>query len=172
MRMDAGLDTGPMLLREAAAIGPQTTTGELHDTLAALGATLIVQALDGLAQGALRETPQPAAGVTYAKKVSKDEARLDWARPAEELGRAVRAFNPAPGAWSELDGERVRILRATAEGAGAGAPGAIVGAEPDGIRVATGRGAICITELQWPGGKPLSARQAIAGRSLPGRRFV
>jgi methionyl-tRNA formyltransferase len=173
MRMDEGLDTGPMLLSEAVPIADGMTAGELHDALAAVGARLVVQALDALARGAARETPQPADGATYAKKVSKDEARLDWSRPAMELARAVRAFNPAPMAWSELDGERVRVHHARAETGGAGAaPGTIVRADADGIRVATGSGTLAITGLQWPGGKPLAARQATASRSLAGRRFT
>jgi methionyl-tRNA formyltransferase len=172
MRMDAGLDTGPMLLREALPIGANTTTGELHDALATLGAKLIVAAIDGVARGTARETPQPTDGVTYATKISKDEARLDWSRGADELARAVRAYHPAPGAWSELDGERVKVLRARAEAAGGGAPGTIATADAAGLRVATGAGTLLIAELQWPGGRPLSAQQAIAGRSLTGRRFV
>ena len=172
MRMDAGLDTGPMLLREALPIAPGMTAGELHDALAPLGARLMVQALEQLARGTARETPQPADGVTYAKKISKDEARLDWSRPAEELARAVRGYNPAPVAWTELDGERVRVFRAAAGPAASGAPGAIVGADASGIRVTTGSGTLLVTELQWPGGKPMSAQQAVAGHSLHGRRFT
>ena len=180
MRMDAGLDTGPMLLREALPIGPDTTAGELHDALSALGAKLIVPALDAVARGSARDTQQPAEGVTYAKKVSKDEARLDWSLGAVELARAVRAYNPAPVAWTGLDpgsgsgagGERVRVFRARAEaGAPAAAPGSITRADADGIRVATGDGALVITELQWPGGRALTAREATAGRSLTGKCF-
>ena len=172
MRMDAGLDTGPMLLREALPIGPDTTAGEVHDALSALGAKLIVPALEQVARGSARETRQPAEGVTYAKKISKDEARLDWSLGADELARAVRAYNPAPVAWTELDGERLRVFRARAEAGAAGAaPGSITRADADGIRVATGNGVLAITELQWPGGKPLTAQQALAGRSLANRRF-
>jgi len=172
MRMDAGLDTGPMLLREALPITPQMTSGELHDALAPLGARLVVQALDELTRGTARETPQPADGVTYAKKISKDEARLDWSRPAEELARAVRGYNPTPVAWAELDGERVRIFRARAGDAAARAePGTIVDAGAGVIRIVTGAGTLLVGELQWPGGKPLSAQQASAGRALVGRRF-
>jgi methionyl-tRNA formyltransferase len=172
MQMDAGLDTGPMLLRESLPIGPDATAGELHDALSALGAKLIVAALAGLERGTLVATPQPDAGVTYAKKISKDEARLDWSQPAEALARAVRAFNPAPVAWSELDGERVRILRARAGGGNASAaPGTIVAANAEGILVATGGGTLLVAELQWPGGKPLTAQQAAAGRALTGKRF-
>ena len=172
MRMDAGLDTGPMLLTASLPIAPDMTAGALHDALAPLGAELIVQALAAVERGALKDTPQPADGATYAKKISKDEARLDWSRPAEELARAVRAFNPAPMAWSELDGERVRILSASPGAAAAGDPGAIVAADADGLLVATGVGALRVTELQFPGGRPLSAQQAVTGRSLAGRRFA
>jgi len=173
MRMDAGLDTGPMLLREALPIGAQATAGELHDALSALGARLIVQALDDLARGAARETLQPADGVTYAKKISKDEARLDWSRDAAALARAVRAYNPAPVAWGELDGERVRIWKASAvDETASEPPGTILRGRARGINVATGRGILVIDELQWPGGKPLGWQQAAAGRSLAGRRFA
>jgi methionyl-tRNA formyltransferase len=171
MRMDAGLDTGPMLLREALPIAPGMSAGDLHDALAPLGARLMVQALEALARGAAREIPQPEGGVTYARKISKDEARLDWSRGAEELERAVRAYNPAPVAWTELDGERVRIYRAAAAPDRAAAPGTIVSADAAGIHVATGAGTLVVAELQWPGGKPLTAAAAITSRSLGGRRF-
>jgi methionyl-tRNA formyltransferase len=172
MRMDAGLDTGPMLLRAALPIGADTTAAQLHDALARLGARLMVEALDALARGVAHETPQPADGATYAKKISKDEARLDWSLDADALARAVRAYDPAPVAWSELDGERVRIHRARAESGRTGAaPGTILAADADGIRVATGAGTLRIEALQWPGGRALGAREAATGRSLPGRRF-
>jgi len=173
MRMDAGLDTGPMLLRESVPIGPAMTAGELHDALTPLGARLIVRALERLAAGDAREEPQPATGVTYAKKIAKEEARLDWSLPAAELARRVRGYNPAPMAWTELDGERVRVLRARAEPRAPGTPaGTIVAAAADGIFVATGSGALVITELQFPGGKPVTAAQAAAGRALAGQRFT
>ena len=173
MRMDAGLDTGPMLLREALPIGPAMTAGELHDALAPLGARLIVRALELLASGNARQEPQPAAGVTYAKKITKEEARLDWSLPAAELARRVRGYNPAPMAWTELDGARVRVLRARAEPQVPGtAAGTIVAAAADGLFVATGSGALVITELQFPGGKPVTAAQAVAGHALAGKRFT
>ena len=172
MRMDAGLDTGPVLLRESLPIAPAATAGELHDALAPLGARLMVRTLDELARGQARETPQPAEGVTYAKKISKDEARLDWSLPAVELERRVRGYNPAPVAWTEFDNERVRIFRARAEPeVPAAQPGTVLAADAHGIRVATGSGVLVITELQWPGGRPLSAQQAVAGHSLNGGRF-
>jgi methionyl-tRNA formyltransferase len=172
MRMDEGLDTGPMLLREAVPIGPSMTAGELHDALAPLGARLMVRALEQLAAGTARETAQPADGVTYAKKIAKEEARLDWTLPAIELAQRVRGYNPAPMAWSELARERVRVLRAHTDRARPGAgPGTVLGADAEGIRVATGSGALVITELQFAGGKPMTAQQASAGRSLAGLWF-
>jgi methionyl-tRNA formyltransferase len=169
MRMDEGLDTGPMLLREAVPIGPSMTAGELHDALAPLGARLMVRALEQLAAGTARETPQPADGVTYAKKITKEEARLDWTLPAAELAHRVRGYNPAPMAWSELARERVRVLRAHTDRARPGAaPGTVLSADAE---VATGAGALVITELQFAGGKPMTAQQATAGRSLVGHWF-
>ena len=173
MRMDAGLDTGPMLLREAIAIDERTTGGSLHDRLAVLGARLIVQALQLLARGDLHETPQPADGATYARKLSKEEARIDWRQPAPQLARRIRAFNPAPGAWSELNGERVRLLNAQAESGGVpGAPGTVISADAQGLRVASGAGVVRLTELQFAGGKPLSAAQACNSRSLAAVQFT
>jgi methionyl-tRNA formyltransferase len=172
MRMDAGLDTGPMLLQERLPIAPVATAGELLDALAPLGARLMVRALEELARGAARETPQPADGVTYAKKITKDEARLDWTLPAAELARRVRGYNPAPMAWCELGGERVRVLRAHAEGAPPGEPpGTVLATATDGIRIATGGGTLVVTELQFAGGRALTPQQAAAGRALIGQRF-
>ena len=173
MQMDAGLDTGPMLLQERVAIAPDLDAGGLHDLLAPIGARRVVDALAQLAKGALAPVPQPAAGATYAKKIGKAEARLDWSRPALELSRQIRAFNPAPVAWTELDGERVRVFRARASSfALQAAPGTVVSATPESILVATGQGALAITGLQWPGGRVLKAAEAVAGRSLEGRRFI
>jgi methionyl-tRNA formyltransferase len=172
MRMDAGLDTGPMLLKQAVGVG-EATAGELASGLSALGAQLMVQALAQLSAGTLRETAQPAEGVTYAAKISKDEARIDWGRPAAEIARAVRAFNPAPVAWTLLDGERVRLWRAApVAGAAGDAPGTILAADGAGLRVATGEGVLAITELQLAGGRAMSAQQAVAGRSWTGRRLA
>lgn len=172
MRMDAGLDTGPMLLKESLPINGETNAASLHDSLAAMGARLIVEAVDQLARGVLREEVQPAEGATYAKKISKEEARLDWSLPAEELALRVRGYNPMPVAWTELAGERVRIFEARMEpGNASAAPGTIVATENDGIRVACGAGLLDILKLQRPGGKPLSAAEAIRGRPLLGEIF-
>ncbi len=171
MRMDAGLDTGSTLLQEKVAIGEQTA-GELQDALAKLGARLMVESLEKLERGKLSETAQPAQGATYAKKISKDEARLDWQRPATELARQVRAFNPAPVAWTELDGERIRLFRAVEVPLAHGArPGCILAADADGIRVASGSGALRIELLQRPGGIRLAAAQAVRGWNLAGKHF-
>ena len=163
MRMDPGLDTGPMLLKESLAIADGATAGELHDGLATIGARLIVQAVEQLARGELYEEVQPEAGVTYAKKISKEEARLDWSKPAAELVRAIHAYNPAPGAWSELEGERLKLFRARVDSAG-GHPGQVLAADAAGLLVAAGNGSVRITELQRPGGRVLSgaALKAIA----------
>jgi methionyl-tRNA formyltransferase len=170
MRMDAGLDTGPMLLLERLALAPDMTAAALHDALAPLGGRLIVEALARLGRGELPEQPQPAAGMTYAKKLTKEEARIDWSRPAAELARRVRAFNPAPVAWSELEGERIRFWNAQAEpDAAAAEPGTVLDAA--GLRVATGDGVLRISELQRPGGKVLPAAQAAHGWNIAGRRF-
>lgn len=172
MRMEAGLDTGPMLLKESLPITGETNAASLHDALAAMGARLIVEAVDKLARGELREEVQPAEGATYAKKISKDEARLDWTLSAEALALRVRGYNPMPVAWTELSGERVRIFEARMEPGNAdAAPGTIVAEASDGIRVACGAGLLDILKLQRPGGKPLSAADAIRGRSLLGEMF-
>ncbi|MEW6166102.1 MAG: methionyl-tRNA formyltransferase [Pseudomonadota bacterium] len=171
MRMDAGLDTGPMLLKRVVPIDEATTAAALHDRLAPLGAELIVEALDRLARGTLIAQPQPAEGATYAAKLSKEEARIDWSQPADVLARRIRAFNPAPVAWSELDGERVRLLFARADDTGSDAlPGTIL--DGPGLVVACGSGRLSIEQLQWPGGRVLDAREALAARQLGGRRFV
>ena len=172
MRMDAGLDTGPMLLRESVAITPDTTAAMLHDQLARIGAALIVEALARLQRHELPEQQQPAEGATYAKKLSKDEARIDWAQAAEDIARRIRAFNPVPVAWTELGGERLRLFDARAEETPSdSAPGTILDAGSAGIRVATGRGMLLLRQIQWPGGKPLPAAQVVQGRRLDGQRF-
>jgi methionyl-tRNA formyltransferase len=174
MRMDEGLDTGPMLLRETLPIASGATAGDVQAQLAPMGARLMAQALASL--DTLRETAQPAGGVTYARKISKDEARLDWSLPAGELVRRVLGFNPAPVAWTGLEGVRVRLWRARLASAtvperAGNAPGTVLRADAQGIVVAAGEGAVLVTEVQWPGGKALAAGQAVAGRALEGKRF-
>jgi len=171
MQMDAGLDTGPVFLREELPITSGDTAGTLHDKLATLGARLLVAALDGLASGALRPTPQPTDGVTCAAKIEKHETRLDWSRSASEVERQVRAFNPAPGAGARLRGDELKIWRATVV-ATPGAPGAVLTAGADGISVACGDGALRLEELQRAGGRRLPAAAFLRGFPLaPGDRF-
>jgi methionyl-tRNA formyltransferase len=171
MQMDAGLDTGPMLLREALPIAPDETGDTLHDKLAALGAALIVRALDGIEHGTLAAVPQPVDGVTYAAKIDKREARIDWTRTAREIERAVRAFDPVPGAVSSLRGQDVKLRRAGVV-TGSGAPGTVLEASEAGIVVACGRGALRLESLQRAGGKRLDAGTFLRGFPVsPGDRF-
>lgn len=171
MQMDAGLDTGPVLLQRRIPIAPDDDAGTLHDKLAALGAEAIVAALTDLAAGRARARAQPQTGVTYAAKVGKAETRLDWARPARDLERAVRAFRPAPGAFALLDGEPVKIWRAEVFDA-QGEPGTL--RVLDGRLVAAcGEQALAISELQRAGGRALGAAEFLRGWPLsPGARFA
>jgi methionyl-tRNA formyltransferase (EC 2.1.2.9) len=172
MQMDAGLDTGPVLAEAAWPIAPGTTAAEAHDALADLGARLLVERLPLLAAGGLPARPQPAEGASYARKLRKEEAGLDWRQPAVVLARRVCAFNPAPVAWSTLAGERLRIWRAQAMAAPADAlPGTVLAADADGLQIATGDGRLRITELQRPGGRRLPAAEALRGWNPLGRRF-
>ena len=159
MQMDDGLDTGDMLLTRKVPIGPETTGGELHDALAALGAKTIVEALERLDAGTLSPTPQPAAGVTYARKIDKAETRLDWALAAADLANKIRAFNPWPGTFFELDGQPIRVLAAEAA-EGDGAPGTRLGA---GLTIACGRNALHLTEVQRPGKAAMDADAFLRG---------
>ena len=171
MQMDEGLDTGPMLLARSIPILPEDTTGSLHDRLAALGAELVVEALRRLPDG-LPATPQPLEGVTYAAKIAKAEAALDWRRPAAELARAVRAFNPFPGAHGSLGGTAVKIWRAQPVDL-RGEPGEVLASGPEGIVVACGSGALRLAELQRPGAKRMAAREFLAGFPVSvGDRFA
>ena len=170
MQMDAGLDTGPMLRSRAEPIRADDTTGSLHDRLAQLGADMIVEALRAL-PGGLTATPQPADGVTYAAKIGKAEATVDWNRPAAEIERAIRAFNPFPGAVATLQQTPVKLWRARAIDA-TGTPGEVLLAEGAGVIVACGQGALCVTELQKPGGKRLPAAEFLRGMPIAaGSRF-
>lgn len=155
MQMEAGLDTGPMLLKVTTPITADDTGGSLHDRLAQLGPQAVVQAIAGLAAGTLQGEVQDDALATYAHKLNKDEARIDWSRPADELERLVRAFNPWPICHSTLDGQPLKVLAAE-PAEGRGQPGQILDASKDGLTVACGAGALRLTRLQLPGGKPLA----------------
>jgi methionyl-tRNA formyltransferase len=176
MRMEEGLDTGPMLAMERVAISPFDTTASLHDTLAALGARMIVDTLRKMESGETRlleAVPQPVAGVTYAAKIGKEEARLDFALGAQELERKIRAFNPFPGAHAQVGGVSIKIwgakALAAASGAGAGQVMALDAAH--GVDVACGTGTLRLTELQKPGGKRLPASEFVKGFPLAGLHF-
>ncbi len=162
MQMDAGLDTGPVLLRKTLAIGPEETTGELHDRVSALGARAIVEALDRL--DTLTPMPQPDDGVTYAAKIDKSEARIDWTKPRVGLHPPIRGLSPFPGAWCEMGGERVKLLGARLV-AGSGAPGTVIGP----LTIACGAGAVEITRAQRPGKRPMEAEEVLRGFEMPDR---
>jgi methionyl-tRNA formyltransferase len=165
MQMDAGLDTGPILAQQAVQIDANTTAGELTDRLAALGASLIVETLDRLAGGTLRPRPQPADGVTYAPKLRREEARLDWRRPAAALERQVRAFDPWPGAYLVAGGERIRVLAAAAEPAPLTAPPGTVLDER--LAIACSEGVLRPLRLQRPGRSALATAEFLRGFALP-----
>jgi methionyl-tRNA formyltransferase len=176
MQMDAGLDTGDMLLVEKLPIAPGDSTGTLHDKLAALGARLVVVALELAACGGLQPVPQPGEGITYAHKIEKHEAAIDWRQSAIVIERRIRAFNPFPGAASALGGDTVKFWQAVVvpgvQRPEAAAPGQILAVSPDGVDVATGDGVLRATRLQKPGGKPLDAAEFVRGFALqPGMVF-
>ncbi|WP_149140127.1 methionyl-tRNA formyltransferase [Gemmobacter caeruleus] len=162
MQMEAGLDTGPVLLREATRIGPEETTGALHDRLSGMGARLILSALSRLPD--LVPAPQPETGVTYAAKIDKAEARIDWSAPAAEVDRLIRGLSPFPGAWCLAGEERVKLL-ASRLVEGQGAPGQVLG----GLRVACGTGAIEITLAQREGKRAMVPSDFLRGFALPDR---
>ncbi len=170
MKMEAGLDTGPMLLRSATPIADDDTAGTVHDRLAILGARLIIAALDRIDD--LTALPQPADGVTYAAKIAKGEAALDWRRTATDIDRRVRAFNPFPGAVAEFQGAPIKVWRALPT-SGEGPPGTVLAADATGIAVATGGGVLRLTELQRPGSKRLAADDFLRGCAIrPGDCFA
>jgi methionyl-tRNA formyltransferase len=171
MQMDAGIDTGPVLMQAEIPILEDDTMGTLRDRLAELGAKLIVQALDALQAGVIKATPQSAEGVTYAAKLEKREARVDWRKGALTVNRQVRALNPSPGADARARGVELKIWRC-ATAAGRGNPGEILSIGPDGLCVACGEDALVITELQRSGGKRLRAADFLRGFPLSaGERF-
>ena len=161
MQMEAGLDTGPVLAEARTPIGPEDTTADLHDRLAGMGANLIV---DVLARLPLAAVPQAAEGVTYAAKIDKAEARIDWSRPAAEVDLLIRGLSPFPGAWCLIGEERVKLLRSRLIPA-SGAPGEVL----SGFRVACGQGAIEVLEAQREGKRPMPAEEILRGMSLPAR---
>ena len=173
MDMEEGLDTGPMLMIERVPIGPADTTATLHDTLAALGGRMIVAALRARALGALEAVPQPAAGVTYAAKISKDEAKIDFSLPASQIARKIRAFNPFPGAHAEVNGVAIKFWGAEALPEGSTTlPGQVLAADAQhGIVVACKQGTLRLNELQKPGGKRLPAQEFLKGFPLEGLCF-
>lgn len=179
MLMDAGLDTGPMLLKKETPIERADTGGSIHDRLSVLGAAALLEALDAYAAGSLRSVAQPTEGATYAAKIDKSEALLDWRRDALELERQIRAFNPWPVAETRLDGEQLRVFAASEVGAAGGPYSANIVAEPgtirsvsaDGIVVHCGRGLLALHELQRPGKRAVPVAEFIRGIQLTGRRL-
>lgn len=171
MRMEAGLDTGPVYDTRRVAIGPRMTAGELHDRLAELGAEALLAVLDGIEAGTARAHPQAAEGVTYARKIGKDEARIDWRASATVIDRQVRAFNPWPIAETRFRGEQLRILRAQPIAAAAAvrhAPGTVLGVDAAGVRVACGEGVLLLESVQRAGRRPVPAFDFALGASLEG----
>jgi methionyl-tRNA formyltransferase len=173
MKMEEGLDTGPVAMMERVAIGPDMTAGELHDALSRLGADLMARALAALSRGALTFVPQPADGVTYAKKITNEEARIDWAEPAGRVHNRIRGLSPFPGAFFEADlgkgPERVRVLRSTLVGGG-GAPGTLI---DDAFTVACGEAAVRLLQVQRAGRGAVSGEDFLRGARLaPGARLA
>ena len=162
MRMDEGLDTGPMALADRLPIGPDMTAGDLHDALARLGADLMGRALAAAERGTLTLTPQPEAGVTYAAKISKSETRIDWSQPSEHVHNHIRGLSPFPGAWFEHGGQRVKVLRSS-RATGSGAPGTTL---DDKLTVACGEGAVRLVKVQRAGKQPMSADEFLRGTRI------
>ena len=168
MHMDEGLDTGPVLMAERVAIG-RNTAGELADQLSRLGADLMVRALAALERGQIAEHAQSEAGVTYAKKISKDEARIDWSKSAREIDCLVRGLSPWPGAFTEVKGERLKILNAEPVTV-KGEPGTVLG---DGLTIACGEGALKLKKVQRAGSRAMDAAELLKGFALPpGTKFL
>jgi methionyl-tRNA formyltransferase len=166
MKMDAGLDTGPVAMAEKVAITPDMTAGELHDRLSMIGADLMIRALGALERESLALQPQAEEGVTYAAKIDKAEARIDWSKPAKDVHNTIRGLSPFPGAWCEMEingaVERVKLQRSTL-GEGKGEPGMVL---DDRLTVACGEGAVRLVTLQRSGGKPLPAQEFLRGAQV------
>ena len=173
MQMDAGLDTGDMLLTERLPISPSDTTGSLHDKLAALGGRMIVAALELAVRGSLAPVQQPAEGVTYAHKIDKHEAAIDWHQPASLIAQRIRAFNPFPGAATQLDGELIKVWAALAQELTHGATaGTVLAVNAEDFSIAAHDGCVAVTEVQRPGGKRMKVADFLRGFDLkPGMRF-
>ena len=169
MAMDEGLDTGPMLSAKSVAIGPDTTATTLHDALAGLGATMIVEALAGLQAGTTVPQPQPEDGATYAAKLSRDEGRIDWNLAADDIERRVRALNPWPGIWFEHDGKRIKILAAVTDTVQGGSAGQVL---DDEFGIACGQGCLRPTRVQIAGRSAVSADDFLRGYDLPAGTIV
>jgi len=166
MLMDVGLDTGDMLVKKEIAIGPDETAGELHDRLCLVGREGIEETLRRLCAGTLTPEPQNDELSTYAPMMKKEDGQLDWSRDARELHNQVRGLSPWPGSYTFLDGEILKIACTTPE-EGRGTPGTVVSADSGGVRVACGRGVLCVKELQLPGKRRLSAADFLRGKPLP-----
>jgi len=166
MKMDAGLDTGPVAMAEKVAITPDMTAGELHDRLSMIGADLMIRALGALERESLALQPQAEEGVTYAAKIDKAEARIDWSKPAKDVHNTIRGLSPFPGAWCEMEingaVERVKLQRSTL-GEAKGEPGTVL---DDRLTVACGEGAVRLVTLQRSGGKPLPAQEFLRGAQV------
>jgi methionyl-tRNA formyltransferase len=192
MQMDTGLDTGPMLLQRRLRIAAAETSGSLHDRLAPMGAAALLEALEGLAQGAIHPLPQPMSGVTYAAKISRSEALIDWSQSALEIERKIRAFHPSPIAETRFSGEPLKIHSAYVAEGSLGSKGAesepkaftsptivsheiqsgsIIGVHDGAILVRCGRGRLAITTVQRPGRRPISARHFAHSHPISGQRF-
>ncbi len=168
MKMAEGLDTGDVALEERLSVGADETAGDLHDRLAALGARMMPVALGALERGTLQLTPQPSEGVTYASKIDKSETRIEWAKPWKAVHDHCRGLSPFPGAWFELAGQRIKVLRTT-RGEGAGAPGTVL---DDRLTVACGDGAVRLVEVQRAGKQPMKAEDFLRGTAVaPGTRL-
>src|SRR5476651_2136874 len=173
MQMDEGLDTGAIVrnlaMAQPIAIGPDMTAGDLHDALARLGADLMLRAIAAAERGSLSLTPQPAAGVTYAAKIGKDETRIDWTKPWRDVHNHIRGLSPYPGAWFEIGGVRIKALRST-RGEGSGEPGAVL---DDSLTVACGDGAVRLVQVQRAGKQPMLAEEFVRGTPVKsGMRFA
>ena len=163
MRMDAGLDTGPVLLEERLEIADVDTAGTLHDKLSSVGGRLVVAALDGLDVGRLEPKPQPREGAIYARKLEKTEARINWSMPAEQIWRLIRAFDPSPGASTELHRDQVKMFGARLELNASGQPGEVLAVDDDGVVIACGSGAVKVVEFQRAGGRRLPFAEFLRG---------